>query len=318
MAMPHPFGLLARGLTVALAWWCILAGIATHAGMDPFDGFGFRWLSWLAGLVFAALIFLILHRRQASRLMKYLQPSSFYGLDVSIGSFPHPMSTGMAALPDTLAEWLTSDFPVERMYHDALQAIVSMLNSAQVQNALSDCRRLHQLLPAFVYEGLTVGNIGIAANATDFILDKSDPLIPILSFSLQLDSARRNQMVLSLHAVRQLPFRDQHTLTRTLASWGAGEGIPLGRDEDAPHGISIRDHRSAALLMLFRQLQPQNAPSIPIKAAEVGPSLANPVFQKLYDLLHEPGGSTAKNKMSALGFSTGTGFIFIGTRCWKP
>lgn len=306
MAMPHPFGLLVRGLTVALAWWCILTGIAIQAGMDdPLGGLGLRWLSWLAGLVFATLAFLILHRREKSRLMKDLQPSSFYGLDVSIGNFPHPISSGMDAVPDTLAEWLVSDFPVERIYHDVLLAIASMLNSVQVQNALIDCRRLRQRLPDFVYEGLTVGNIGIAANATDFILDKSDPLIPILCFSLQLSAARRNQMVLSRHALRQLPFRDQHTLTRTLASLGAGEGIPLGREGAAPHGFSIRDHRSAALLMLFRQLQPRNAPSVMSTASKVGSSLANPIFQRLYDLLHEPGRINGQKQDERLGFLHG-------------
>lgn len=302
--MPHPFGLLARGLTVALGWWIILTAMTTHAGIDPVSGLALRWLSWLAGMFIAALMVLELHRRDKSRLALGLQPSHFYGVDVSVGCFPCKMVLSKAVLPEVVDPWISATFPLGRVYHDALCAITSILNEEQVIDALHDCRCLHQRLAQFNYEGLQIGSRRIPPKSADFTLDKSDPLIPILCFSLKLTQARLHQKVLSHHAIRQLPFKDQHVLTQVLAGIDAGENIPLIKGPEGEGDFSIRDDRTAALLMLLKLLQPQKI-QVATETVESEAECGNPVFQRFYDLMHEAGRINGQKQGERLGFLHG-------------
>lgn len=302
--MPHPFGLLARGLTVALAWWLILTGMATYAGVDPFSGLALRGISWLTGVTIAALIVLGLHRRETLRLIQYLQPSHFYGVDVSVGSFPGQVSTGTVVLPVAVSQWLITAFPIERIYHDALCAIAATLNEEQVVDALNNCRRLHRSVAQFNYEGLQIAGSMIPPKSVNFTIDKSDPLIPILCFSLKLTHSRLNQKVLTLHAIRQLPFKDQHVLSQVLAGMDAGESIPLIRGQKGEDDLCIRDDRAAALLVLLKQLQPQKT-QVSTEVTEPESECGNPVYQRFYDLMHESGRINGQKQGERLGFLHG-------------
>ncbi|RZU48116.1 hypothetical protein EV700_0177 [Fluviicoccus keumensis] len=302
--MPHPFGLLARGLTVAMGWWLILTVMAAHAGIEPFRGLPLRWLTWLAGMVIAALIVLELHRRDKSRKAQSLQPSHFYGVDVNLGCFPSQISHNKTVLPEVVGHWVSASSALERVYHDALCAITSLLNEEQVIDALNDCRCLHRGLAQFNYEGLQIGNRRIPPKAADFTFDKSDPLIPILCFSLKLTHSRLNQAVMSYHAIRQLPFKDQHVLTQVLAGMDAGENIPLIKGTKGDDDFSIRDDRTAALLILLKQLQPQKS-QVVAEAEEPETECVNPVFQRFYDLMHETGRINGQRQGERLGFLHG-------------
>ena len=303
--MPHPFGLFARGISLALGWWLLLSVCSFRDGDNPFTNLAWRWGAWAAGIAASGSLVLALHRRERAQLAGQLQASRFHGLYISLGAFPSPPATNSCPLPAVVQAWIQGHCSLPQPYLDALQAVVARLDADQVAVGLKDCQSLYQAAKEFRYTGLKIGDSTWPPRSPDFALNRSDPLITILAFCLQWPVAGGIRALLAITSVRELPHHDQHVLAQVLAHHKAVARLPFNRATDGSARLSIRDDRTAALLGLVSTLNPPDVPEIAPELPSMEPIRINPLFQMFYDLVHEPGRINGQKQDQRLGFIFG-------------
>ena len=85
--MRNPFSLLTKGLILAICWWVALSLVWMHSDAVLAQVWP-RLLFWLAGIGIAGLAasLILLNQRESLRLI--LEPSHYWGVNVTLGRFP--------------------------------------------------------------------------------------------------------------------------------------------------------------------------------------------------------------------------------------
>lgn len=257
-------------------------------------------------LVMAALI-LGCHFYARHQRLSRLLGSSCYGLRVSLGTFPihvdasesdsasksggiwsHDLSLpeSHAALCGSLSGWMTAGEKI------AAWAVIRRwrAGSAACHDIGSGGVR-HQPLPA----------------DNTYRVDPDDPLLPVLGLVRHLPEERRNRSLVWLKAFRELPFQEQHVLSQVLAFLDNPQDAPSCRIGPDRLKLTVRCHRTAALLALVANSSDLNATVADTPAAR-GPAtpVTEPgVYARLYDLMHATGRLNGQKQAERLGFLHG-------------
>lgn len=272
--MRNPFSLLTKGIILAICWWVALSLVWMHsdgvlAQVWP------RLLFWLAGIgiVGLAASLILLNQRESLRLI--LEPSHYWGVNVTLGRFPvvdeHPPRRDgkiLSLLKNAQLEPAVSGL-LGRQNADIQSLLNALLgyiagsdqDKALLHRAWQTCSNMQDMAKTFSYRGLLVRKT--PPTDPSFCLDANDNLIPVIAFAHHLGVLMRNNIVvddpqcalLSVRLLtrtaeaRDLSFNDQHILYQVLGHYLNPEKLPVNRVKDS---ITLRDDRIVALVELLR------------------------------------------------------------------
>jgi hypothetical protein len=272
--MRNPFSLLTKGIILAICWWVALSLVWMHsdgvlAQVWP------RLLFWLAGIGIAGLAASLILLNQRESLHLILEPSHYWGVNVTLGRFPvvderPPRRDGRisALLKNAQLEPVVSE--LLRRQNADIQSLLNALlgyiagsgqDKALLHRAWQTCSNMQGMAQTFSYHGLLSRKIPPADPS--FCLDADDILIPVIAFAHHLGVLIRSNItvddpqcaLLSVSLltrtaeVRNLNFNDQHILYQVLGHYSNPEKLPVNRVKDS---ITLRDDRIVALMELLR------------------------------------------------------------------
>jgi hypothetical protein len=233
-----------------------------------------RLLFWLAGIGIAVLAasLILLNQRESLRLI--LEPSHYWGVNVTLGRFPvvdacPPRRDGKvsALLKSTQLESAVSELLVRQSadIQSLLNALLGYMAGSDQDKALlyrawQTYSAMLDMAKTFSYRGLLVRKI--PPTNPSFCLDANDNLISVIAFAHHLGLLIRGSMtvenpqcaLLSVRLltrtaeVRNLSFNDQHVLYQVIGHYFYPDKLPVNRFKDS---ISIRDDRIVALMELL-------------------------------------------------------------------
>ncbi|TQC95420.1 hypothetical protein FK216_14510 [Moraxellaceae bacterium AER2_44_116] len=272
--MRNPFSLLTKGLILAICWWVALSLAWMHP-VGILEQVWPRLLFCLAGISIAGLAasLILLNQRESLRLI--LEPSHYWGVNVTLGRFPvaderPPRRDGkvLSLLKSTQLEPAVSEL-LARQNADIQSLLNALLgyiagsdqDKALLHQAWQTCSNMQDMAKTFSYRGLLVRKIP-PANPS-FCLDADDNLIPVMAFAHHLGVLMRINIAIDDHQcaslsvrlltrtaeVRNLSFNDQHILYQVLGHYLNPEKLPVNRVKDS---ITLRDDRIVALVELLR------------------------------------------------------------------
>lgn len=305
--MPHPFGLLIRGISAAMGW-CLLLGMMSALPLSDLLYLTVQRAGvWgVSVLVMAALIlghhFYSRHQRR-SRLLG----SSCYGLRVSLGTFPiHVEASEPGSASKSGSIW-SQDLSIPESHAELCESLSSSMTVGERTAAWAETLRWRA-------ESAACRDIGpggarhqpLPADKT-YRVDPDDPLLPVLGVIRHLPEERRNHSLVWLKAFRELPFQEQHVLSQVLAFLDNPQDAPLCRIGPDRLKLTVRCHRTAALLALVANRADVNTTvnDTPVATGPVTPVAESGVYARFYDLMHTPGRLNGQKQAERLGFLHG-------------
>jgi hypothetical protein len=234
-----------------------------------------RLLFWLAGIGIAVLAasLILLNQRESLRLI--LEPSHYWGVNVTLGRFPvvdacPPRRDGKvsALLKSTQLESAVSELLVRQSadIQSLLNALLGYMAGSDQDKALlyrawQTYSAMLDMAKTFSYRGLLVRKI--PPTDPSFCLDANDNLIPVIAFAHHLGVLIRGSITVEdpqcallsvclltrTAEVRNLSFNDQHVLYQVIGHYLTPDKLPVNRVKDS---ITLRDDRIVALMELLR------------------------------------------------------------------
>ncbi|MDO9179653.1 MAG: hypothetical protein Q7U16_15240 [Agitococcus sp.] len=311
--MRNPFSLLTKGLILAICWWVALSLVWMHP-VGILEQVWPRLLFCLAGISIAGLAasLILLNQRESLRLI--LEPSHYWGVNVTLGRFPvvderPPRRDGkvLSLLKSTQLEPAVSELLARQNadIQSLLNALLGYIAGSEQDKALlhrawQACSNMQDMAQSFNYRGLLVRKIPPADPS--FCLDADDNLIPVIAFAHHLCVLMRINIAIDDHQcaslsvrlltrtaeVRNLSFNDQHVLYQVIGHYLTPDKLPVNRVKDS---ITLRDDRIVALVELLRAAIACNqahSSSVTLKAVDDVKIRTVTLEKSVQEAVHQP------------------------------